>query len=139
MGIAVTAARSAGGASADVCGRPSSRAFSSRLAGLAGSAIPGAAAVTADGPDTAIEAYLRAEMAGSAIPGLAVAVVEDGRTIYAGALGTAVDGSPMTVATPVVIGSVGKSITALAIRQLVEAGRVELGAPLRTLPAVVHP
>ena len=102
------------------------------VACLAGSAIPGAAAVSADGQATAIEAYLRAEMARSAIPGLAVAVVEDGRTIYAAALGAAVDGTPMTVATPVVIGSVGKSITALAIRQLVEAGRIELDAPLRT-------
>jgi CubicO group peptidase (beta-lactamase class C family) len=102
------------------------------VACLAGSGIPGAAVVSADGPSTAIEAYLRAEMAESAIPGLAVAVVEDGQTIYTAALGTAVDGSPMTVATPVIIGSVGKSITALAIRQLVESGRVELGAPLRT-------
>jgi CubicO group peptidase (beta-lactamase class C family) len=102
------------------------------VAGLANSAMPGSAAVSADGPGTAIEAYLRAEMAGSAIPGLAVAVVEDGRTTYAAALGSAVDGSPMTIATPVVIGSVGKSITALAIRQLVEAGRLELGVPLRT-------
>ena len=36
----------------------------------------------------------------------------------------------MMTHTPVVIGSVGKSITALAVRQLVEAGRLDLNSPM---------
>jgi CubicO group peptidase (beta-lactamase class C family) len=97
---------------------------------LAGTLGPMTAAA-ADGSSGAIEAYLRSEMAASAIPGLAVEVVRDGRVAYAGAFGTAADGRVMTTRSPIVVGSVGKSITALAVRQLVAAGLVELDAPLR--------
>lgn len=86
-------------------------------------------AVHASDPAT-IDAYLRARMAESGIPGMAVALVEDGATVYSTALGTSVDGTPMTVETPVVIGSVGKSFTALAVGQLASAGSLELDAPL---------
>lgn len=103
------------------------------LVALAG-AGPAARLVTAeeDAHAAAIEGYVRAAMEASAIPGLAVAIVEDGRVVHAAAYGVAgPDGRPMTTSTRVVIGSVGKSITALAVRQLVEAGRVALDAPLR--------
>ncbi len=70
------------------------------------------------------------------MPGLAYAVVQDGAILHVAAFGTAGrDGRAMTARTPVVIGSVGKSITALAIRQLVEAGRIDADAPVtRYLP-----
>ena len=70
------------------------------------------------------------------MPGLAYAVVQDGAILHVAAFGTAGGaGRTMTARTPVVIGSVGKSITALAIRQLVEAGRIEADAPVtRYLP-----
>jgi CubicO group peptidase (beta-lactamase class C family) len=86
----------------------------------------------ADQRADAIDAHLRAEMEASAIPGLAVVVVKDGAIVHSTAIGVAGSGGrPMTLETPVVIGSVGKSITALAVRQLVAAGRLDLDAPVR--------
>ena len=87
-----------------------------------------------DGPR--IDAHVRAAMDAGAIPGVAVAVVRDGEIAHLAAFGQAgPGGTAMTADTPVVIGSVGKSITALAIRQLVEAGRVDLGSSVtRYLP-----
>ena len=97
---------------------------------VAGGAGPRAAAV--EDPSAAIDTYLQSAMDESGIPGLAVAVVRDGMPVHVAAFGVAgPDGRPMTTRTPVVIGSVGKSITALAIRQLAAAGRVDLAAPLR--------
>ena len=84
----------------------------------------------------AIDAYVRAEMAASALPGLSYAIVREGEVTHLAAFGTAdSSGRRMTVDTPVVIGSVGKSLTALAIRQLVEAGLIDDAAPVqRYLP-----
>jgi CubicO group peptidase (beta-lactamase class C family) len=62
---------------------------------------------------------------------VAVAVVVDDRVAFSEGYGVAGDGERMTPASPVVIGSTSKSITATAILQLVEAGRVELDAPVR--------
>ena len=84
----------------------------------------------------AIDAYVRAEMAASALPGLSYAIVREGEVAHLAAFGTAdSSGRRMTVDTPMVIGSVGKSLTALAIRQLVEAGQIDDAAPVqRYLP-----
>lgn len=97
--------------------------------------IPRTSAV-AVGDFAAIDAHVKAAMAASAVPGLAYAVVEDGAVVHLAAFGAAGPGGrPMTAQTPLVIGSVGKSITALAIRQLEEAGRIDLEAPVtRYLP-----
>jgi CubicO group peptidase (beta-lactamase class C family) len=83
-----------------------------------------------------IDAYVRAEMAASALPGLSYAIVRDGEVVHLAAFGAAdSSGRPMTVDTPIVIGSVGKTLTALAIRQLIEAGKVDENAPVqRYLP-----
>ena len=83
----------------------------------------------------ALDERIRGMMEASGIPGLAVGVVEDGEVVHLRAFGMARPAEPMTAQTPVVIGSVGKSITGLAIRQLVEAGRLELDSPVtRYLP-----
>ncbi len=84
----------------------------------------------------AVDDLVRREMAASAIPGLTVGVARDGEVVHLTAFGIAgPDGRPMTTHTGVVIGSVGKSITALAVRQLIEAGRLDLEAPVsRYLP-----
>lgn len=79
----------------------------------------------------AIDARVQAELNESAVPGAAVVVVQDGSVVYSGAFGSAGGGRPMAVSTPVLIGSVGKSITALAVRQLAEAGRLDLDQPAR--------
>ncbi len=66
------------------------------------------------------------------IPGFAVAVVSGERTVHVRGFGEA-DGSGRKVNanTPFVIGSSGKTITALSVMQLVDAGKVELDAPVR--------
>jgi len=70
----------------------------------------------------AIDAHVRASMTEWGVPGLAYAVVEGGEVVHLAAFGQAgPDGRPMTQTTPTVIGSVGKSLTALAVRQLAEA------------------
>ena len=70
-------------------------------------------------------------------PGVAFAVVENGETTRletAGELELGA-GEPIAAETPFLVGSISKSFTALAIMQLVEAGKVDLDAPLsRYLP-----
>lgn len=82
---------------------------------------------------TAFENELQDLQAALAIPGLAYAVVDNGRTIGAGAFG--VERGPgqarFTTATPLRIASVTKSLTAVVALQLVEEGRLDLDAPAR--------
>jgi len=106
------------------------------FASRTGSEIP-AANGTGTGPEfAAIEGFVKSEMAAQRIPGLALGIVKDNRVIYLRGFGEA-DGSgrEVTPQTPFIIGSLSKSFTALAIMQLVEAGKVDLDAPVqRYLP-----
>lgn len=86
---------------------------------------------TTDDEIARVEAYLRRHVAEIRIPGLAYAVVRGTEVIGQGTWGVDGDGVRVTPQTPFVVGSVSKSFTALAVRQLVEAGRVELDAPVR--------
>jgi EmrB/QacA subfamily drug resistance transporter len=116
------------------------------LAGLAVGAAylasrPGSDAAAANGGRTAprfaaIERFVQDEMAAQRIPGLALGIVEDDRIAYLRGFGEADDsGRAVTPQTPFIIGSLSKSFTALAVMQLVEAGKVELDAPVqRYLP-----
>lgn len=80
----------------------------------------------------AIDAYIASKMRWPRIPGLALAVVKDDRIVYLKGYGEAdPSGRPMTPQTPVILGSVTKSFTVLAVMQLVEAGKVELDAPVQ--------
>ena len=83
-----------------------------------------------------IESFVRDEMAAQRIPGLALGIVEGDRVAYTRGFGTADEsGAAVTPQTPFIIGSVSKSVTALAVMQLVEAGKIELDAPVqRYLP-----
>jgi CubicO group peptidase (beta-lactamase class C family) len=98
---------------------------------------PGSDTPTANGPGAApafaaIDRYVQGEMAAQRIPGLALAIVEGNRVAYVRGFGRADDsGREVTPKTPFIIGSLSKSFTALAIMQLVEAGKVELDAPVR--------
>ncbi|MGX7677047.1 serine hydrolase domain-containing protein [Plantactinospora sp. DSM 117369] len=78
-----------------------------------------------------VESYLREYMSEVRTPGLAYAVVRGEQVVGQGAWGVDGDGERITPRTPFVLGSVTKSFTALAVMQLVEAGRVELDAPVR--------
>ena len=88
-------------------------------------------------PDlAAIDAYVEAEMRAARVPGLALGIVHGDRIVHLRAFGVAdPSGRPVTPQTPFVIGSLSKSITALAVMQLVAEGRVDLDAPVhRYLP-----
>jgi len=83
-----------------------------------------------------IDAYIATQRAAQHIPGLALAIVAPDGSIHLGGFGvTDAGGAVVTSQTPFIIGSTSKSFTALAVMQLVEAGRVELDAPVqRYLP-----
>jgi CubicO group peptidase (beta-lactamase class C family) len=77
-----------------------------------------------------IEDVLDAEMPSSGVPGVAYSVVSEGEIASMGARGV-VDtrgDTAVTPDTPFVIGSISKSVTALAVMQLVENGQVGLDA-----------
>lgn len=80
-----------------------------------------------------IDAFVAAEMRRSGAPGVAYAVVE-GDHVRAGAQGELLAGSgrPVTTDTPFLLGSITKSFTALAVMELVEAGKVDLDAGIST-------
>ena len=63
------------------------------------------------------------------LPGLALSIVHDKQVVDLRGFGTAdQSGRAVTPQTPFIIGSLTKSFTALAILQLVEAGKVQLDA-----------
>lgn len=66
------------------------------------------------------------------LAGLALAVVDDAGVTLAEGYGSAGDGRPVTPDTPMAIGSITKSFTAVAVLQLVEQGLVDVDAPVRT-------
>ncbi|MEJ2708934.1 MAG: serine hydrolase [Anaerolineales bacterium] len=71
-------------------------------------------------------------MRSNRIPGLALAIVKGDQIVYLKGYGrTDQSGRPVTPKTPFLIGSVTKPFTALAVMQLVEAGKVELDAPVQ--------
>ncbi len=85
---------------------------------------------------TAIDAWLERELRRLRVPGAALAVVENGAIVHVRGFGEARPGGETPTAhTPFWIGSLTKSITALAVMQLVEAGEIDLDAPVqRYLP-----
>ena len=84
----------------------------------------------------AIDAYVEEQMRRLNIPGASLAIVEGDQIVHLRGFGRARPGGEApTPQTPFFIGSLTKSITALAVMQLVEAGKVELDAPVqRYLP-----
>jgi CubicO group peptidase (beta-lactamase class C family) len=101
-----------------------------------------ASANATDEPETsapdfaAIDEYVRKEMEATRLPGLALGIVRGDEIVHLKGFGEA-DSSGRSVSpqTPFVIGSTTKSFTALATMQLVEAGKVDLDAPVqRYLP-----
>lgn len=86
----------------------------------------------------AIEALISAAMTRLGIPGLSAAVVTERRLRWSNAFGTAdlENFVPAKAVTVYRLASVTKPITATAVLQLVEAGKVDLDAPIqRYVPA----
>jgi CubicO group peptidase (beta-lactamase class C family) len=89
-----------------------------------------------DPPHDAVDAYVEQQLRRLRIPGAALAIIEGDRIVHLRGFGRArPQGEEPSPQTPFVLGSTTKSITALAVMQLVEAGRIELDAPVqRYLP-----
>ncbi|MFO7649769.1 MAG: serine hydrolase domain-containing protein [bacterium] len=83
-----------------------------------------------------IDAYVDGQLRRLRTPGAVLAVVDGARVVHTRGFGRARPGGETpTAQTPFFIGSLTKSITALAVMQLVEEGRVDLDAPVqRYLP-----
>jgi CubicO group peptidase (beta-lactamase class C family) len=80
-----------------------------------------------------VDSYISAKMEELDIPGAALVIVQDDQIVHLKGFGVAdASGRPVTPQTPFFTGSTGKSITALAIIQLVEAGKIKLDAPVQT-------
>ena len=103
------------------------------LAGI--SPVQGSATASSDKAEMnfkAIDEYITAQMRAARIPGVAVAIVKGDQIVYLKGYGQAdPSGRPVTPQTPFIIGSITKPFTALAVMQLVEAGKVELDAPVQ--------
>src|SRR5437588_6822185 len=100
-------------------------------------ALPVAAAPHAGAPDLArIDAYISEQVKANPIPGVALGLVHNDQIVHLRGFGSAdQSGRAVTPQTPFILGSVSKSFTALAVMQLVEAGKIELDAPVqRYLP-----
>jgi CubicO group peptidase (beta-lactamase class C family) len=84
-------------------------------------------------PDIAtIDRYIADEMRAQHIPGLALGIVQGDQIVYLKGFGVA-DPSrrAITPQTPFPISKLSKTFTALAVMQLVEAGKIELDAPVQ--------
>jgi CubicO group peptidase (beta-lactamase class C family) len=80
----------------------------------------------------AIDHYIEEQMSATHLPGLSLAIVHGDQIVHLKGFGKADTlGHAVTPQTPFVIGSASKSFTALAIMQLVEAGKIELDTPVQ--------
>lgn len=100
-------------------------------ASVAGAAAPAPAAAPAspasEGVDAVVEEYRRA----TGLPGAAVVLTRGSEVVHARGYGTTPGGRPVTERTPMAVASLSKSVTALAVLQLVEDGELGLDDPVR--------
>jgi CubicO group peptidase (beta-lactamase class C family) len=97
--------------------------------------LAAAPAAAAPAPGDAIDDYVRSYLDHAGLPGAAVAVTHDGAVVRVAGYGHDGAGTPITASTRLPIASLSKSMTAFAVLQLVEAGRVGLDEPVsRYLP-----
>lgn len=95
-------------------------------------ALPAAGLEAAGGSDPeAVAEYIQQQVERHGLPGAAVALIDQGQVVHRQGYGTRGGGQPMTGETPLYIGSVSKSFTALAVMQLVESGQVDLDTPVQ--------
>ncbi|GAB4179506.1 MAG: hypothetical protein Fur006_12820 [Coleofasciculaceae cyanobacterium] len=77
-------------------------------------------------------AKIQAEMKGQNVKGMAVAIVQNGKVVFQQGFGVrdTETNAPITPQTLFRIGSTTKTLTAIALMQLVEAGQLDLDAPV---------
>ncbi|MGW3963219.1 serine hydrolase domain-containing protein [Amycolatopsis sp. NPDC005003] len=97
---------------------------------LLATAAPARAAAPPD-----IDSYVRAYLDHTGLPGAAVAITHGNAVIRTAGYGHDAAGTPLTAETRLPIASLSKSMTAFAVLQLAEAGRLGLDEPVtRYLP-----
>ncbi len=74
----------------------------------------------------AVDRFINTQLESQRIPGLALAITHNHQVVYVRGYGTAGDGRAVTEKTQFRLASLSKSFTALAVLQLVEAGRINL-------------
>ncbi|MCO1656525.1 serine hydrolase domain-containing protein [Pseudonocardia humida] len=89
------------------------------------------AAPTAPVDGVAVAALVERYLDETGLPGVAVAVTRGRHVVHAGGHGRTATGEPVTERTAMPIASLSKSVTALAVLQLVEDGAVALDDPVR--------
>ncbi|MCE3276493.1 MAG: hypothetical protein K0R13_2348 [Propionibacteriaceae bacterium] len=105
------------------------------LAAILTTLAPGNAEAAPPQPSTnfdAIDSYVGERLNDLRMPGAALGIVKDGEIVHIQTFGDADDdGTAVAENTPFKIGSMSKSFTALAVMQLVEAGKIQLDAPVQ--------
>lgn len=91
----------------------------------AGAAHSGSDGLDREAVDTYVEDYLERH----GLAGASVAVVKDGEVVHTAGYGEGDEGET-TARTPMATGSTGKPMTAIAVLQLVEEGKVDLDDPV---------
>jgi CubicO group peptidase (beta-lactamase class C family) len=86
-----------------------------------------------------VDAYMAETMQRLPIKGMALAIVKGDQTIYMNGYGIAnAQGDPATPQTPWLMGSVTKSVTALAVQQLIAQGKLSLHTRIQTILPEFH-
>lgn len=85
-------------------------------------------------PIELIDAYVEEQMKAGQIPGLSLGMIEQGEVVVLKGYGTSDrQGTPITPQTSFTVGSVGKTFTALCIRQLINQGKIDFDTPVQTV------
>lgn len=102
------------------------------LAVLAALAVGSSATAATPDVDTfaRIDRFVAEQNDARRVPGSALAIVSDGRVVHTRGFGDSGRGTAVSARTPFVLGSTSKSITALAVMQLVDQGAVALDDPI---------
>ena len=82
--------------------------------------------------DDRIDRFITTQMKTHHIPGLALAITHNNQVLHVKGYSTANNERPVTAQTQFLIASVSKSFTAIAVMQLVEAGKINLDSPVQT-------
>lgn len=79
-----------------------------------------------------IDRYAESLLLADRVPAASIAIVYRDQLVHVRSFGVDHEGKPVTGATAFVLGSMSKSITAVAVMQLVERGQIELDVSART-------
>jgi CubicO group peptidase (beta-lactamase class C family) len=104
------------------------------VAMLAGAAsAPRAQQAPADPAFESLAGLVTAKMREYHVPGVALGVLRDGKTTIRGfGVRSAEDAQPVTSDTIFPLASISKTVTTTTVMRLVEQGKIDLGAPVRT-------